>query len=54
MSMTGSGLAQALLEGSQECCDMFNRWHEMLTHPGFWDRKMRIAILTLATFIALC
>ena len=25
-------------------------WH----NPAFWDKKIRIAILTLATFIALC
>jgi hypothetical protein len=25
-----------------------------LYHPAFWDRKVRIAILTLATFAALC
>ena len=58
MSMTASGLAQALLQemdsSSQEFNDMLNRWRNMLTHPGFWDRKVRIAILTLATFIALC
>jgi hypothetical protein len=32
-------------------------WHFMLatlTNPTFWDKKIRIAILTLATFIALC
>ena len=23
-------------------------------NPAFWDKKIRIAILTLATFIALC
>jgi hypothetical protein len=23
-------------------------------HPRFWDRKVRIALLTLATFAALC
>jgi hypothetical protein len=31
--------------------------HMMLTwwkNPAFWDKKIRIAILTLATFIALC
>jgi hypothetical protein len=22
--------------------------------PGYWDKKMKIAILTLATFIAMC
>ncbi|HWP39946.1 MAG TPA: hypothetical protein VNL70_03395 [Tepidisphaeraceae bacterium] len=31
--------------------DLLNR---MLNDPGFWDRKLRIAILTLATFAALC
>jgi len=25
-----------------------------MNNPAFWDRKIRIAILTLATFIALC
>ncbi|HEX3358610.1 MAG TPA: hypothetical protein VHS31_16665 [Tepidisphaeraceae bacterium] len=25
-----------------------------LRNPLFWDKKIRIAILTLATFIALC
>jgi hypothetical protein len=38
----------------QESFDMLNRWHDMLKNPGFWDRKLRIALLTLATFIALC
>jgi hypothetical protein len=27
---------------------------QMLNNPAFWDKKVRIAILTLATFIALC
>jgi len=27
---------------------------QMLNNPAFWDKKFRIAILTLATFIALC
>jgi len=26
----------------------------ILNNPAFWDKKVRIAILTLATFIALC
>jgi hypothetical protein len=26
----------------------------LLNNPAFWDKKLRIAILTLATFIALC
>jgi hypothetical protein len=26
----------------------------LLSHPAFWDRKVRIAILTLATFAAMC
>jgi hypothetical protein len=26
----------------------------ILSHPAFWDRKLRIALLTLATFAALC
>ena len=26
------------------------RWN----NPAFWDKKIRIAILTLATFVALC
>jgi hypothetical protein len=26
----------------------------LLNNPAFWDKKFRIAILTLATFIALC
>ena len=25
-----------------------------LSNPAFWDRKVRIAVLTLATFIAMC
>ncbi|WP_428940559.1 hypothetical protein [Fontivita pretiosa] len=31
-----------------------NLLDRMLNDPGFWDRKLRIAILTLATFAALC
>jgi len=27
---------------------------QFLSHPAFWDRKLRIAILTLATFAAMC
>jgi hypothetical protein len=27
---------------------------KILSHPAFWDRKLRIAILTIATFAALC
>ncbi len=25
-----------------------------LSNPLFWDKKIRIAILTLATFVAMC
>jgi hypothetical protein len=25
-----------------------------LSNPRFWDMKVRIAVLTLATFIAMC
>jgi hypothetical protein len=27
---------------------------EMLYSPMFWDKKVKIAILTLATFVAMC
>lgn len=27
---------------------------EMLSSPVFWEKKVKIAILTLATFAALC
>ena len=27
---------------------------QLLAQPTFWDRKLRIAILTLATFAAMC
>jgi hypothetical protein len=33
---------------------MMNHWGNMLMDSRFWDRKVRIAVLTLATFIALC
>ena len=33
---------------------MINNLSNMLNSPHFWDRKLRIAILTLATFIAMC
>jgi len=26
----------------------------LLSNPIFWDKKIRIAILTLATYMALC
>jgi hypothetical protein len=26
----------------------------LLTNPLYWDKKIKIAILTLATFVALC
>jgi hypothetical protein len=26
----------------------------LLTSPPFWDRKIRIAILALATYLAMC
>ncbi len=26
----------------------------ILSNPRFWDMKVRIAVLTLATFIAMC
>ncbi len=26
----------------------------ILTNPIFWDKKVRIALLTLATYMALC
>lgn len=33
---------------------MLLRLHYTLTDNGFWDRKLRLAILTLASFAALC
>ncbi len=33
---------------------MLTEWRNILIEKAFWDRKVRIAILTLATFIALC
>jgi hypothetical protein len=33
---------------------LWNDWPNRLLEKTFWDRKVRIAILTLATFIALC
>ena len=33
---------------------MILRWHSMLMDPNYWDRKLRIIILTIATFAALC
>jgi len=33
---------------------MINNWRSMLSDGRFWQPKMRIAVLTLATFIALC
>lgn len=33
---------------------MLLRWHNLLTDNAFWDRKLRIGLLTLATYIALC
>jgi hypothetical protein len=33
---------------------MIQRWHRILNDPNFWNRKLRIAILTFATFAALC
>jgi hypothetical protein len=26
----------------------------LINNPAFWDRKVRIAILTIATFAAMC
>jgi hypothetical protein len=33
---------------------MMNRLQNMLSDSNFWDRKVRIAVLTIATFIAMC
>jgi hypothetical protein len=33
---------------------MFNGFVAILSDPGFWEKKVRIAILTLVTFAALC
>jgi hypothetical protein len=33
---------------------MITRWRNLVADSHFWDRKLRIAVLTLATFIALC
>jgi len=33
---------------------MIQRWRNIIRESHFWDRKIRIATLTLATFIALC
>jgi hypothetical protein len=33
---------------------MIRKLQRTLNDPAFWSRKIRIAILTLATFIALC
>ncbi len=27
---------------------------KVISHPLFWNQKVRIAILTLATFVAMC
>jgi hypothetical protein len=32
---------------------LLNR-RSVLTNPLYWDMKIKIAILTLATFVALC
>jgi hypothetical protein len=33
---------------------MISRWQNILNDPGFWDKKLRITILTFVTFAALC
>lgn len=33
---------------------MIANLYNVMFEVGFWDRKIRIALLTLATFIALC
>jgi hypothetical protein len=33
---------------------MIQRTTEMLNNPAFWEKKFKIAFLTLATFMALC
>jgi hypothetical protein len=33
---------------------MLIRLRNLLNDPGFWDKKLRIAILTFVTFAALC
>lgn len=33
---------------------MIQRTTDMLSNPAFWEKKLKIAILTLATFMALC
>ena len=33
---------------------MIANLYNVISEAGFWDRKMRIALLTLATFVALC
>jgi hypothetical protein len=33
---------------------MIAKVYSVMSEAGFWDRKVRIALLTLATFIALC
>jgi hypothetical protein len=42
-------MARALLMPGEERTML-----KILSHPAFWDRKLRIALLTLATFAALC
>jgi hypothetical protein len=46
--------ARPLLTIAQQpfCCG--EAMKEIFTNPKFWDTKIKIAILTLATFIAMC
>jgi hypothetical protein len=30
------------------------QWHDLLSEYSFWEKKLRIATLTVVTFMALC
>jgi len=47
-------MAQALTVTVRHIDHLVIAWSTRWVRPGVWDTKMRIAVLTLASFIAMC
>jgi hypothetical protein len=47
-------MPQALVTSVRQLDHWVVTWSTRWSRPGAWDMKMRIAVLTLASFIAMC
>jgi hypothetical protein len=54
VGILGAVIAVAHALSQQGNTTMMRQLVNMMREPSFWDKKVRIALLTLATFAALC